>query len=110
MGAAILQLGCTVQCPHGAMVLVIPSQQRVLLNNQPALLPADAAMVVGCPFNISGKPQPCVTVSWSGEASHAQVNGQGPLLESSVGLCKSAEGVVQGTVLISGVQTKASAT
>jgi hypothetical protein len=108
--AAILQFGCTLQCPHGAMVLVIPSQQKVLLNSQPALLPPDAASVIGCPLNISGKPQPCVTVTWSGEATRAQVNGQGVLLQSSVGLCKSAEGVVQGTVLISGVQTKASAT
>jgi hypothetical protein len=98
-----------MQCPHGGTVLAIPSQQKVLLQQQPALLPSDAASVVGCPLNISGKPQPCVTVSWTGQATRVQIKGQGPLLQSSVGLCKSAEGAPQGTVLISGAQTKVNA-
>lgn len=106
MGAFILQQGCMMQCPHGAPVLVIPSQSKVLLDGQPALLPGDAASVTGCPFVVGTKPQPCVTVTWSAAATRVQVNQQGPLLQSSVGMCKSAEGIIQGVVLMSGVQGK----
>ena len=49
-------------------------------------------------------------MSWSALATKVTLGGTAPLLESSVGLCKSAEGIVQGTVLKSGVQTKATAT
>ena len=109
MGAAILQQGVTIQCPHGAMVTIVPSQSKVALGGAPALLPGDAAQVVGCPFFVGTKPQPCVTVTWTGEATEAKINNQGPLLASSVGQCKSAEGIVQGVALISGAQSKVSA-
>jgi len=109
MAAAVLQQGCVLMCPHGGQVVVIPSQSKVLLGGTPALLPNDAITVAGCPLVVGTKPQPCVTVTWSGAATRAAVDNQGPLLQTSVGLCKSAEGAVQGTVLVSGAQTKVSA-
>jgi hypothetical protein len=108
MGASILQQGVTIQCPHGGMVLIVPSQSKVLLNGMPALLPADAAQVVGCVFTVGPKPQPCVSVQWSGEATKVKVTNQAPLLATSVGMCKSAEGVVQGIAIINGAQAKVS--
>ncbi|MFO0869861.1 MAG: hypothetical protein U0935_13085 [Pirellulales bacterium] len=108
MTAPLLQAGCTLQCPHGAPVQVVPSQQRVLLGGAPALLASDTYTVVGCPFAVGPKPQPCVSVVWVGPTTRLQAGGQALLLNTSTGLCKSAEGVVQGTVLITGVQTKAS--
>jgi hypothetical protein len=108
--ASLVQFGTTMQCPHGGQVIVVPSQQKVLLGSQPALLAADAASIAGCAFMVGTKPQPCLTVQWQGLATKVKINNQAPLLQTSVGLCKSAEGMVQGTVLMSGVQTKASAT
>jgi hypothetical protein len=109
MSASVLQLNCTMQCPHGGQVVVIPSQTRTRLGGLPALLPGDAAAVTGCPLVVASKPQPCVTVTWNGAATRARVDGQGPLLQTSVGLCKSADGVPQGIVIVSGVQTKVAA-
>jgi hypothetical protein len=105
----IVQLGSTMQCPHGATVLQIPSQTRIMLSQQPALLATDATSVVGCPFNISGSPHPCLQVQWSATSTKVQVNQQPVILENSVGLCLAPDGAPQGTVLISGVQTKVSA-
>lgn len=108
MPGSLLQSGCVLQCPHGAPVQVVPSQRRVTLGGAPALLVADSYVVVGCPFILGLVPHPCVSVQWVGQATRVAVDGQPVLLDSSVGLCRAADGVVQGTVLISGVQTKAS--
>jgi len=105
----MLQFGCTMMCPHGGQVQVVPAQSKVLLGGQPALLSADTFTVLGCPFTVGTKFQPCVTVMWSGAATKVNVAGQAPLLQSSIGLCKSAEGIPQGTLLITGVQTKVTA-
>ncbi len=33
MAAPILQFGCTLMCPHGGQVQVVPSQTQVLLRH-----------------------------------------------------------------------------
>jgi hypothetical protein len=109
MGAMMLQAGCTMKCPHGGTVQAIPSQSKVLLNGAPVLLVSDLAMVAGCAFTVGPKPQPCLTVQWSAPATRVTINGTAPLLQTSIGLCKSAEGIPQGMVLIVSTQPKASA-
>jgi len=106
MGSSILQFGCTMMCPHGGQVQVTPSQNKVLIEGQPALLASDVFLVVGCPFIVALVPQPCIKVSWTEPATKVQINGQPPLLQTSVGLTLSPQGTPQGTVLITGVQTK----
>jgi hypothetical protein len=103
---AILQLGCTVQCPHGGLATPINSNTRVKVGGAPALLADDPWTVAGCPLNISGAPHPCVTLEWTGAAQKVQIGGRPVLLASSVGQCKAADQVVQGVALVSGVQTR----
>ena len=110
MAAPILQFGCTMMCPHGGQVQPVPSQSKVLLGGQPALLVSDTFPIVGCPFIIALVPSPCVTVTWTAPAQKVQITGQAPLLQSSVGLCNSAAAAPQGTALITGVQTSVMAT
>jgi len=106
MSAPVVQFGSTMMCPHGATVLQIPSQSVVLAGGQPVLLPQDAISIVGCPFVIGIVPHPCVVVQWTGVATQSTVQGEPPLLASSVGLCQSIDGSPQGVVIMSGVQTK----
>lgn len=110
---AFLQSGATIMCPHGATVQVTPTNTTVLANG-PLLLPSDTSVVSGCPFQIpigtGTKPSPCVTVQWSAEAQKAKVNGTGILLQTSVGLCKSAEGSPQGTAQVVNTQMRAGGT
>lgn len=111
MGAGVLQMGCAIQCPHGGQATVVPGNARVMVDGAPALLPTDVFTVAGCPFTLpNGTPSPCVTIGWSAEATRVTVGGVGPLLESSVGLCKAATQVVQGPATVTGVQTKVRAT
>jgi len=107
MSAPLVQFGSTMVCPHGGNVLQIPSQSSVLAGEQPVLLGTDAVTVVGCPFVIGIVPHPCVTVQWTALATQVTVKQQPPLLASSIGLCQGPDGAVQGTVIVSGVQTKA---
>jgi hypothetical protein len=110
MGAPILQAGCTMMCPHGGQVQVVASQSKVTLGGAPALLAGDTTTVAGCVFTVGPKPQPCLTVQWSAPATKVKIANQAPLLKTSIGLCKSAEGIPQGPVQIVSTQTKVLAT
>ena len=103
-------MGCTVQCPHGGQATFVPSQSKVKLGGQPALLVSDTTTVAGCAFTVGPKPQPCVTVTWSAPATKVTIGGSAPLLKTSIGLCKSAEGIPQGPAVIISCQMKVSAT
>ena len=70
--------------------------KRVLVSNQPVATFADTTLVAGCAFNVSGKPQPCIKVQWLVPAARVMVNHQPALLQTSAGLCQSAEQIPQG--------------
>jgi hypothetical protein len=106
VGAPILQQGCTIQCPHGGTASVVNTNTRVKIGGNYALLSPDTYTVAGCPFVIGGKLQPCVTIQWQAAAGRVKVSGKPVLLQSSVGLCKSAEQVVQGVAIVTGVQAR----
>jgi hypothetical protein len=105
---AILQQGCSIQCPHGGLANVVPTNFKVKVGGAPALLASDVFLVAGCPFMVGPKPQPCLTIEWQLPSTMFKINGQAVLLQTSIGICKSPEGVPQGVALISGAQTKAS--
>jgi hypothetical protein len=103
-------MGCTIQCPHGGQASVVPSNFRVKVDGAFALLPTDVFIVAGCAFTLPGpSPSPCLTIEWQAEATRVKINGVGPLLETSIGLCKAATQAVQGPATVSGVQTKVKA-
>lgn len=110
MAPAILQFGCTIQCPHGGQATPTPTNTRVKVDGAFALLPADTFIIAGCPFTLPPSvPSPCLTIQWSGEATRVKINGVGPLLETSIGLCKAATQAAQGPASVSGAQTKVKA-
>ena len=111
MASAILQMGCTIQCPHGGSASAVPSNSKVKVDGAFALLPNDTFIIAGCSFTLPpGTPSPCLTIQWLGEATKVKINGTGPLLESSTGLCKAATQAPQGQASISGAQTTVKAT
>jgi hypothetical protein len=108
MGANILDMGCTIKCPHGGQATVVPGNSRVKVGGNFALLATDTMTIAGCTFNVSGAPVPCVTIQWTAPATRDTVNGTPVLLQTSVGLCLNAASAPQGTAIVSGVQTKVS--
>lgn len=105
---AILQQGCTIQCPHGGTVSAVPTNTKVKVGGAFVLLASDVFLVAGCAFMVGPKPQPCLTVEWQMPSTMFKINGTAVLLESSIGLCKSPEGAPQGVAIVSGAQTKVS--
>jgi len=94
-------------CPHAGPVQTISSNTRVLVSGMPVATMADTFLVAGCAFTVPpGKPQPCVKVQWLVPATRVLVNGQPPILQTSVGLCLSAEQIPQGPPTVVVNQTR----
>ena len=100
---ALLTVAGAMMCPHGGTVIGTPGASQASAGS-PILRGSDTFEIVGCPFNISGAPSPCVTVTWVQTASRVKHAGELVLDESSVGLCNSAAQAPQGAVLIVSAQ------
>jgi hypothetical protein len=111
MSSPILTTTSTVQCLHGGSVALSTSNTVAMADGSPLLLLTDSHTVSGCPFQIplgtGTKPQPCLTVRWLVGAMQTMVNSTPVLLQTSVGLCLSAEQIPQGPPTIVNVQQKA---
>jgi hypothetical protein len=84
----------------------------VLLGGQPAVTAADTCLVAGCPFQLPPvpTPQPCMTVRWVTPAARVRINGQPALLQTSTGLCNSAQQIPQGPPSVVSVQPRVQGT
>jgi hypothetical protein len=114
MPGYVVQVGATVQCPHGASASISPTNQRVKVGGSPAAVLPDTTSVAGCPFQIpvgaGTKPSPCMTVQWKVGSQRVKVGGQSLLLQDSVGLCNSAEQAPQGPPTVATTQMRVKAT
>jgi hypothetical protein len=106
MPGPLYHVGATALCPHMGQVMTASATPRVLVSGQPVATVADLSTVVGCAFNVSGKPQPCVKVQWLVPATRVSILGQPVLLQSSVGLCQSAEQIPAGPPSIVATQPR----
>lgn len=111
MSVPILTTASTVQCPHGGSVSLTTANTVAKVDGSAMLLLTDVHTVSGCPFQIpigtGTKPQPCVTVRWTVGAAQTKVNQTPVLLQTSVGLCYSAEQIPQGPPVVVNVQQRA---
>lgn len=110
MPGPIYHVGAAAICPHAGQVTTISSNTRVLVSGMQAATIGDTSTIAGCVFMAGNKPQPCVTVQWLVASVRVKVNGQPVLLQTSTGLCKSAEQIPQGPPAILTTQTRVVAT
>jgi len=97
MPGFLMHVGASAICPHGGQVSTISTNARVLVGGQPVATLSDTYLVAGCAFTVPpGKPQPCVKVQWLVPAARVLVGGQPAVLQTSTGLCQSAEQIPQG--------------
>lgn len=109
MPGFLLTIASTIMCPHGGQAILFTANARVVADGAPVLLETDVHPVAGCPFTIGLKYSPCVQIRWSGGAARGGANGVAALVQSSIGLCFSPEGVPQGVAVIASTQTKVTA-
>ncbi len=103
----ILTTLSTLQCPHGGQVMLSTSNTLTQVDGGYFLLLTDLHTVVGCPFTVGPKVQPCLTVQWLVGATQTKVSQIPVLLQNSVGLCFSAEQIPQGPPIVLQTQSKA---
>lgn len=114
MPGPIYHVGAMGMCPHSGQMTTAPGNPRVMVSGQPVVTMSDISTIVGCPFQIpvapGVKPQPCITVQWLTPATRVTVGGMPVLLQTSTGLCKSAEQIPQGPPTITTNQPRVTAT
>lgn len=107
MPGLIFHVGAVATCPHAGPVTTISKNTRVLVSGVPVATLSDSFAVAGCVFTIPGpKPQPCVKVQWLVPAARVFVNGQPVILQTSGGLCFSADQIPQGPPIVSTTQPR----
>ncbi len=107
MPGPLFHAGATAMCPHGGQVTDIPSSPRVMVGGMPVATMADLCTVAGCAFTVPpGKPQPCVLVRWLVPAARVTVMGQPVILQTSTGLCQSADQIPNGPPIIAATQVR----
>ena len=87
MPGFLLHFGATVQCTHGAQATAGSPNPKVLVKGQPVVTVPGPFAIAGCPFNISGSPSPCVSVTWTTAATKVLVGAMPVLLISSQSIC-----------------------
>ncbi len=108
MPGFLLHVGATASCSHGGQMSTISSNARVLVSGQPVAILSDNYLISGCSFTLppTSKPQPCVKVLWLVPASRVMVSGQPAILQTSSGMCQSAEQIPQGAPTVTATQTR----
>lgn len=98
MGDYLFHVSAVATCPHQTgQISTIVSNPRVKVSSQPVATLQDQYLVAGCTFTVPGpKPQPCIKVQWLMGALRVKANGNSVVLQTSPGLCKSAEEIPQG--------------
>ena len=107
MSGNTLNVNSTLMCPHGGTVQIVSANTRVKAGGAFAALATDTFTISGCPFQIPAAvpiPSPCVLVQWIVPDARSRANGNFTLSQSSVGLCMSATGIPQGTVMVANTQ------
>lgn len=114
MPGFLMHVNAQIQCTHGAVATVAPSQPRVLASGQPVATMSSLIGVAGCPFQIpvpgGTKPQPCVTVKWAMASARVTLLGQPiallPAPGSGPATCLSVEQIPAGPPLVAVVQQR----
>ncbi len=110
MPGYLIQVSASIMCPHGGQISINSTNTRVKAGGQPVTTTADIFTISGCSFMVANKPQPCVKVQWIVPASRVKVGGNPIVLQSSTGLCQSAEQIPQGPPNVTSTQTRVKGT
>jgi hypothetical protein len=105
-----IQVGATIQCPHGGQATIASTNIRVKAGGMAVALADDPTTVAACPFQVpigtGTKPQPCVKVQWTVPAGRVKVMGRSVLLKDSTGVCQSVEQIPQGAPSVTVTQVR----
>lgn len=111
MGSPLLHAGAQIICPHGGQIAGTPVGARVMVAGNPVATVAYSYVITGCAFTVPAtRPRPCRTLQWNVPATRVLVGGHPALLQSSSGICLSADQHPQGSSTVVTTQTRAMGT
>jgi len=111
MPGFLFHVSASAICPHGGQVSTVTSNTRVTVSGMAVATVSDFFPVAGCAFTVPlSKPQPCMLVRWLTPATRVLVNGQPAVLQTSNGICQSAEQAPQGPPTVIATQTRVQGT
>jgi hypothetical protein len=87
MPGFLLHQGANVLCMHGGQAQATVANPRVKVSSQATAQQPKPWRIVGCPFNVSGSPVPCVTAQWVAGATRVKSDGLPLLLQDSQAVC-----------------------
>jgi uncharacterized Zn-binding protein involved in type VI secretion len=87
MPGFLLHQGATVLCLHAGQAQPTAPNPRVKVGGQPVTTQTPPYSIVGCTFNVSGAPSPCVTAQWVTAATRVKAGGLPVLLQDSQAIC-----------------------
>lgn len=90
----LINASATLQCGHGGMIPLIPAGPRPLVGGAPGIVATDLVgkVAMGCAFNVSGAPVPCVVVSVVSGICTKVTYGGVPALHQGL-VCATSNGV-----------------
>ena len=102
----LLNANAVIQCAHGGKFPVVPRGPRPMVGGAPALNVQDFPGVValGCVFNVSGAPVPCVIVSVTAGMCPTIIMGGAPAVNQTL-VCATSNGVPSIPVSSAGQMT-----
>jgi len=92
----LLTASSQMTCPHGGIVIAIPTGPRASIGGAPVVLSTDIFQITGCHLLVS----PCAGVRWIVPSRSSTGGGAAALTSDSVATCMGASGGEQGTVLV----------
>lgn len=87
MPGFVLHQGASVLCLHGGQAQATAPNPRVKVMGQSVVTQSAPHSVVGCPFNVSSAPSPCIIAQWITAALRVRANGVPVLLQDSQAVC-----------------------
>lgn len=87
MPGYLLHVDATVLCMHGGQAQATAPNPRVKVGGQAVVMQSAPHTVVGCLFNVSGSPVPCVTAQWVTAAVRVKAGSMPVLLQDSQAIC-----------------------
>ena len=106
MPGTLVQTSATGVCAHGGQMVAAGTSARVFMLTLPAAKHTDQHPIAACPFNVSGKPSPCVIGAKFVPATRVFIEGVPALLMTSVGVGSSAEQAPQGPAAFTATQAR----
>jgi hypothetical protein len=107
-----MTIGTTTSCFHQAPARIGPTQTSVFIQGQLVATADSTILVAGCLFNVSGVPQPCLSIRWNMVSSKVLAKGKPLILMPppgtgiGPGMCLNGQQAPQGFPTIKANQHK----